>query len=133
VAQEGIADASDQPPNNDLIRFSAPGISDAGDVAFHASLVGAIGRLKGIFVYRRGTGLIETVALKDDVAPKVVAGDPDAAFKRFAVPPRMSAGGRIAFQATVRRVSGTARQRRGVYVFGSPSGAFLDVGSDPLS
>jgi hypothetical protein len=133
VAQEGIADASDQPPNNDLIRFSAPGISDAGDVAFQATLAGASGRLKGMFVYRQGTGLIETVALKDGVAPKVDPGDPDAIFRRFFAPPRMSPGGRIAFQATVRRVSGTPRVRRGVYVDGSPSAAFLDVDADPLS
>ncbi len=133
VAQEGTADASDQPPNNDLIRFSAPAISDAGDVAFHATLVGASGRLKGIFVYRQGTGLIETVALKDGVAPKVDAGDPDALFRRFVAPPRMSAGGRITFQATVRRVLGSPRMRRAVYVSGSPSAAFLDVASDALS
>lgn len=127
VAQEGIADASDQPPDNDLIRFSAPGISDAGDVAFHASLVGASGRLKGMFVYRQATGLIETIAMKNGVAPKVAAGDPDALFRRFVAPPRMSAGGRMAFHATVRRVSGTQRLRRGVYAFGSPSAAFLDT------
>jgi hypothetical protein len=134
VAQEGVADAADQPPNNDLVRFSAPGISDTGDVAFAASLVGASGRLKGIFRYRQATGLIETVALRNGVAPKVDAGDPDAQFRRFVTPPRMSAGGRIAFQATVRRVSGTARLRRGIYASdASPSAAFLDLGPDLLS
>ena len=86
-----------------------------------------------MFVYRQGTGLIETIALKNAVAPKVNAGDPDAQFRRFVAPPRMSPGGRVAFQATVRRVSGTQRMRRGVYAFdGSPSAAFIDPGSDPL-
>ncbi len=107
VVQAGVSSASDQPPDNDLTRISSPGVSDAGDVVFRASVVSAAGRLRAILVYRDATGLIETLALKDDLAPTEPA-DPLATFRSFQ-PPVMSPGGRVGFIARIRGSSGGAR------------------------
>ncbi len=111
AVQAGVASAADQPADNDLTKLTAPGVSNAGDVAFGALLVGPNGSQRGVFVHRAGSGLVETLALQDNPAPRNPP-DPDAFFRSF-YPPTMSSGGRVAFRARVRTSAGN---RRGVYV-----------------
>jgi hypothetical protein len=110
AVQAGVASASDQPPDNDLTHLSAPGVSNAGDIAFQAILVGPSGQQKGVFAHRAGSGLIETFGIQNGPAPRNPP-DPDAFFRKF-YPPTMSSGGRVAFRAITRTSDGN---RRGVY------------------
>jgi hypothetical protein len=111
AVQAGVASAADQPADNDLTHLSAPGVSNAGDIAFQAILVGPSGQQKGVFVHRAGSGLVETFAIQNGPAPRNPP-DPDAFFRKF-YPPTMSSGGRAAFRAITRTSDGN---RRGVYV-----------------
>jgi hypothetical protein len=91
--------------------FSAPAISDAGDIAFSAPVRGVPRVTTGVFV-RRASADIETVALDEDSVPGLV---PAARFTTLPPQPSISSAGRIAFRATVTRsVSPTHRQ--GIFV-----------------
>ena len=112
AVQAGVASAADQPADNDLVRLSAPGVSDAGDVVFRANLIGPAGRFRGLFVYRDASGQNETIALNGDVAP-TQPPDPSAQFRSFRLP-FMTSGGKVVFAARARGSSGSIR---GIYLF----------------
>lgn len=114
---------------NDLIRFSRPVVSDAGHIAFRGTVVVPGQRRGGIFLAKAG-GSIETIAAKNDPAPDF-GTEPSGTFRHFYIPD-MSSGGRVAFRAVVKRASLTKKLRNGVYIFASPSGAFLHMTSATL-
>jgi hypothetical protein len=91
--------------------FSAPGVSDVGDVAFQAR-AGDRRRVSGIYIAHVG-GDIETVALVNDTAPGVT---PLATFTTFNTPPTMSPGGRVAFKGTVRAVLAPRIRREALFL-----------------
>jgi len=90
--------------------FSAPGVDDAGDVAFQAR-AGDRRRVSGVYL-AHPNGDIETVALLNDVAPGVT---PAASFNFFG-PPSMSPGGRVAFKAKVKAVVAPRKTREGLFL-----------------
>jgi hypothetical protein len=125
-AEAGVIQGSVDPAGNAFTRFGVPVVSDAGDMAFKATVRGSEGRGRGLYV-RRADGTLETVVLKGELVTGLA---PAAEFKRFAERIGMSSGGRIGFRAKVRRVLSPRKSLEGVFVAdigGSPSGAFLDV------
>lgn len=93
--------------------FSAPSVSDAGDLAFNARIGGGpAGASNGVYVWRAATDTVDAVALKGDAVP----GIPGAVFRQFLLgPPAMSPGGRIVFKARIKRPT-PPRNRLGIFI-----------------
>ena len=91
--------------------FSAPAISDAGDIAFAAPVRGTPRVTTGVYV-RRASADIETVALDEDTVPGLV---PAAKFASLPPTPSISSAGKIAFRASISRTV-SPKRRTGVFV-----------------
>ena len=125
-ATDAVAQGQVDDDGNIFRTFSAPGVSNVGDIGFSARLSTSSGTRYGLYL-RRPTNDIETVVLSS-VTP-VPGASPPAVFRQPFLP-SVSSGGKLAFAARIRRTV-APRNLRGVFVFESPSGAFLDV--DPGS
>jgi len=91
--------------------FSAPGVSDVGDVAFDARIRQGPGAHDGLYIKRVG-GTLDTIAVGGDPVP---GSNPPGAFRDMARP-RMSPGGKVVFPGR-ERVFTTHKTLRGVFVF----------------
>ena len=102
--------------------FSSPAISAAKDIAFTAKADPPAGSPYYALYVRRFSGDVEQLARTNGVVPGL---SPTATFRMHLNDPSISAGGKVAFKSRIRR--GVApRNREGVFVVESPSGAFLD-------
>ena len=61
--------------------------------------------------------MIDTVAEKGDMAPKLSLAEPDSFFKSFRKVVEMSHDGRVAFLAKTSRTVGPVKTRQGIFVF----------------
>jgi hypothetical protein len=95
---------------NVLTRLGADQISDAGDVALRADARGPLMHASGVFVWRMATDTVERIAAKGDPVP----GSPNTIFRRVDRP-WMSPGGRIAFRANIKELTGFSR--RGLFLY----------------
>jgi hypothetical protein len=93
--------------------FSAPGISNAGDIVFNTRLGGGpAGATNGVYIWRAATDTLDVLAIKDDPVP----GMPGAVFTQFLQgPPVMTSGGKIAFKVRFRRTV-APRNRFGIFI-----------------
>lgn len=99
---------------NTVSRFESVGIGNANDVSFWAKArhpsIGSRGA--GIFVRFNGSGDLTPIALKDESVPN---SNSPSTFRRIHRRTSMSPGGRVAFQAKIRRLNGGGAS--GLYVF----------------
>jgi hypothetical protein len=102
--------------------FGRPAISGAKDIAFAAKMDPPGGSPFYALYARRFTGDVEQLARTSDLVPDLT---PAATLRMHLDPPSMSAGGKIAFKSRVRR-NVRPRNREGIFIVESPSGAFLD-------
>ncbi|HJQ83612.1 MAG TPA: hypothetical protein VKA21_06030 [Candidatus Binatia bacterium] len=120
-ADDAITQGNFDDDGNVFRTFSGPAVSDVGDIAFSGKAEGALGALDGLWVRRRLTSDTETIALPGDPVP---GSNPAAVFYQLFAP-SMSGGGKVAFGGRIARAV-APRKLRGVFIFESPSGAFLD-------
>ena len=106
--------------------FSQPAISSARDVAFLSKMSGGPGGVfNGVYV-RRAAGTVDTIAKTGDPVPN---SSPAATFRIIVNRgPAMSPAGKVAFKARIKRFV-RPKNREGIFVAESPSGAFLDGGA----
>lgn len=93
--------------------FSAPGISEAGDLAFNTRVIGGpAGVSNGTYIWRAATDTFDNLGMKYDSVP----GMPGAVFSDFLQgAPSMTPAGKVAFKARIKR--GTApRNRFGLFI-----------------
>jgi hypothetical protein len=98
---------------NALRTFSAPSISDAGDLVFNTRLTGGpAGSTNGVFIWRSATDTVVPVATRFDAVP----GMPGAIFSNLLVgPPRFSPAGKVLFKARIKRPT-PPRTRFGLFI-----------------
>jgi hypothetical protein len=107
TAAAAVVQGQDDGNGNVIRKMSPPTISDADDIAFTAVGRGN-GVTRGVYI-KRAAGGIETVALKGDASPGpgTFRGFGDAA---------ISAGGRVAFRATI-KASTPPTKREGIFLY----------------
>lgn len=93
--------------------FSAPGISDAGDLAFNTRLSGGpAGVSNGLYIWRSATDTFDVVGRKNDPVP----GMPGTVFNQFLQgPPVMTPAGKVAFKVRIKR-SVAPRNRFAIFI-----------------
>jgi len=105
-----VEQGSNDGAGNFFTRFTSPGVSDVGDIAFQSRFVGQH-RGQGVYIHRVG-GAIDNVARNNDIAPGVPGG---GQFVRFG-PAAMSSGGKVAFEARAKLLSAAGR-KEGLFLF----------------
>jgi hypothetical protein len=116
---EAAVSVGDTLPDGNIIRsmeMPKTVISDAGDFAFYCKSNGVVGGKSGIYIRRAG-GMIDTVAEKSDMAPKLSLAEPDSFFKSFRKMVEMSSDGRVVFLAKTIRATGPVKTRQGIFVY----------------
>ena len=100
LASEGDTDGSGHVVSR---KFQSVGISDVGDISFHASSISALGkRGTGVYVKRAGASLVEKVAFKSDL---VTGASAPAVYARVYLS-AMSPTGVVAFRSKIKYTSG---------------------------
>ncbi|HUN80360.1 MAG TPA: choice-of-anchor tandem repeat NxxGxxAF-containing protein, partial [Phycisphaerae bacterium] len=122
-----VARAGDQAPGTEpgitFANFGDPDIDAAGDVCFSATLTGAgVDPTNDTGIWETLNGSLTLVARKGDAAPGLSV---TALFSSFVGQPIVSAGGRVAFSATLAGASITTNNDEGLWA-GSP-GALVVV------
>jgi hypothetical protein len=109
-----IVEVGQQDVDGNVFRtFSAPGVSNAGDIVFNTRLGGGpAGTTNGIYVWREATDTLEVLAIKGDPVPGIVG----AVFTTFLQgPPVITSGGKIAFKVRFKRPV-APRNRFGIFI-----------------
>jgi hypothetical protein len=103
----------DAPGSGTVFRtFSAPSVSDAGDLAFVTRLSTLNGSSNAVYIWRAASDTFTAVAAKFDSVPSIAG----AVFTTFLVgPPSMTPGGDVAFKARIKR-SIAPRNRTGIFI-----------------
>jgi len=105
----GQLDAS----NNAFRYFSAPSVSDAGDLAFNTRISGGpAGASNGLYIWRSATDTFDVVVRKLDLVPGI-AGAYYSDILQGA--PSMTSTGRVAFKARFKRPT-APRNRVGIFI-----------------
>ncbi len=109
AVESGQIDAS----SNVFRTFSAPGISEAGDLVFNTRVIGGpAGVSNGTYIWRSATDTFDVVAMKYDSVPGIVG----AIFTDFLQgSPSMTAAGKVAFKARIKRPV-APRNRFGIFI-----------------
>ena len=109
VAAVALGDAA--PGGGVFRRFSAPAVTDAGDLVFSAVASGAPGLVRALYV-RHPDDAIDVLALEGAAVPGSV---PPATVRRYGEP-SVSPDGRVVFRAIIRNVTPPRNARRGMFV-----------------